>query len=864
MNASARGAWLVNSAGNEGEAHVSTGFSVSDPAAASTDLALSMSNAATVSTGSDLFFTVRVANRGPDTATNVQLTDVQPTNTTFVSPVTQTAGTASFSCTGTTTVTCTATSMAKGDEALLVIRYNVDTGTADQTVISNTVTVTTNTTELNNADNTFESSATVDNSTPPTPSCVLDCPANITVTANTSENNVAGAHVTFEAAQPIGDCGAITTSTPSGSFFPVGTTTVNVTSGTNGGTCSFNVIVTQAPLTINCPPNKNVTAAQGETTANVDPGTPTTNPTTGVTVTGVRSDDDDDPNTPPLSLTAPYPIGVTYISWTVRETSTGRTATCTQVITVNAAGRANLTISCPADQTVAAPSGQCEATVNTGTPTTNPSDNNVTVQGERSDGLAVSAPYPAGITYITWTATDAVNGQVASCTQTITVTTDSSDTTPPTFTHVPDNVSVTTNSCGQIVEESQLGTAEATDTGNNCSPGTVTITRTGVPPGNFFPTGTTTITYTARDAAGNTATATQTVTVTEDPAVPPTIQAPANVTAYTGAGATSCGTVVSNATLGTATAQDNCPGVMVTRSGVPAGNIFPVGNTTVTYTATDRSGNTAQANQTVTVIDNTPPVVTPPGPVTLYTGPGATSCGVTVTDLNGTFGTGSATDNCPGVGAVTRSGVPSGNVFPVGDTTLTYSATDAHGNTGSATQTVTVIDNTVPVISCPASITIEPTCPSGAIATYTTPTATDNCGVQSVVRTAGLASGSVFPIGTTTVTHTATDIHGNQSSCSFTVTVLTPHAVVQNLINSVQASSLTGTQKNGLLAKLTAALGAIDSGQTNVACNKLDAFINSVQTLISHGDISAAQGNAWISSANHVRNTIGCTNNPCS
>jgi hypothetical protein len=879
-NASARGAWLVNSAGNEGEAHVSTGFSVSDPAAASTDLALSMSNPETVSASSDLLFTVRIANKGPDT-TNVQFTDVQPVNTTFVS-ATQTDGAATFSCTGTSTVTCTATAMPKGDQALLVLVYNVNGGTSDGTVISNTVTVVptpTTTTELNSADNTFESTATVDSSTAPTPTCVLSCPANITVTANTSENSVTGAHVTFEAAQPIGDCGAITTSTPSGSFFPVGTTPVSVTSETNGGSCSFNVIVTEAPLTINCPANQTVTAATGDTTANVNPGTPTTNPTTGVTVTGVRSDDDEDPDTAPLSLTAPYPIGVTYISWTVTENATGRTATCTQVINVNAAGRANLTMSCPANQTVAAPSGSCEATVNPGTPTTNPSDANVTLFATRSDGKPMydcdvnnnctrrssDDPFAAGLTIITWTATDSVNGQVASCTQTITVTTDTGDTTPPTFTNVPGPVSVTTNSCGQVVDESQLGTATATDTGNNCSPGTVTILRTGVPPGNFFPTGTTTITYTATDAAGNTSPpATQTVTVTESPAIPPTVIAPADVTAFTGPGATSCGATVSNATLGTATASDNCAGVTVVRTGVPAGNVFPVGNTTVTYTATDRSGNQASDTQVVTVVDNTVPVVTAPGTVTLYTGPGATSCGVTVSNLDGTFSTGSATDNCPGVGAVTRSGVPSGNVFPVGDTTLTYSATDAHGNTGQATQLVTVVDNTAPVISCPVNIVIEPTCPSGAIATYSTPTATDNCAVQSISRTAGGASGTVFPIGTTTVTHLATDIHGNTSSCSFTVTVLTPQAVVQNLIDSVQASSLTGTQKNGLLSKLNAALSAINSGQTNVACNKLSEFVNSVGTLISHGDISAATGNAWISSANHVRNTIGCTNNPCS
>jgi hypothetical protein len=123
----------------------------------------------------------------------------------------------------------------------------------------------------------------------------------------------------------------------------------------------------------------------------------------------------------------------------------------------------------------------------------------------------------------------------------------------------------------------------------------------------------------------------------------------------------------------------------------------------------------------------------------------------------------------------------------------------------------------------------------------------------------------VFPIGTTTVTYSVTDAHGNGPvSCSFTVTVLTPQAVIQNLKNSVSASSLTGTQKNGLLAKLDAALQGLNSGQTNVACNKLSEFNNSVGVLISNGSLSSATGNAWISSSNHVRNTIGCTNLPCS
>jgi len=59
-------------------------------------------------------------------------------------------------------------------------------------------------------------------------------------------------------------------------------------------------------------------------------------------------------------------------------------------------------------------------------------------------------------------------------------------------------------------------------------------------------------------------------------------------------------------------------------------------------------------------------------------------------------------DNCTGV-TISRSGVPPNNVFPVGETLITYTATDNAGNATSVTQTVTVTDNTLPVISNPAA-----------------------------------------------------------------------------------------------------------------------------------------------------------------
>jgi len=655
-----RGTWKVNVLSGDGRRLDSVRFTVSgDPAA---DLSLSKSiNGGAPDAGTDFSYTITLTNFGPNAASAVSLSDPTPVNATFVS-VSQLSG-PTFSCSTSDQVVCERPSLAAGETASFEVTYNAGAANSSVTNIAN---VTSTTTELNPFDNTASSGSVDiggDGGTPPT--CSLECPNDITVSTNTA----GGANVTFAVAEVFGDCGTVTTSHASGSFFPTGTTTVTATSSTGGGSCTFTVTVIDAPApTISCPANQTVTAPPGSVEATVSVGSPTVTGT-GVTVVGLRGDE--------ASVGDPYPVGTTLITWRATD-QFDRSASCVQSITVTSPGAP--TIVCPSDKSFE--QNGCDPLALTlaqiGTPSTTGS--NVATHGTRSDGLDIeNDPYPIGTTVITWTATDDID-RVVSCTQRITVTA-SGDTENPVVT-APPSVSVTTNSCGQIVGESELGTPTATD---NCV--VVSIARNGAPAGNLFPIGTTTITYVATDGAGNTATATQAVTVTESPAIPPTVNAPADLTLNTGPGATACGVVVGDATLGSAMTSDNCPGMTVTRSGVPSGNLFPVGTTVVTYTATDRSGNTASDTQTVTVLDNTPPVVTLNG-----VNPIAVECHTSFADPGAT-----ANDACAGSIAVTATN--NVNVDVPGSYMVTYTATDGTGNSATATRTVNVIDTTPPTVA---------------------------------------------------------------------------------------------------------------------------------------------------------------------
>ncbi len=224
-----------------------------------------------------------------------------------------------------------------------------------------------------------------------------------------------------------------------------------------------------------------------------------------------------------------------------------------------------------------------------------------------------------------------------------------------------------------------------------------------------------------------------------------------------------------------------------------SGSFFPVGTTTVTCTADSGGdigvpsgkGGPASCSFTVTVNDTQPPSITCPSKQIVDAGPNMCSAVVN-------YPAPTASDNCPGV-TVTCTPASSTS-FPLGNTVVNCTATDASGNSSSCKFIVTVKDAQPPSITCPANITAVTPNPNsgGAVVTYPTPVATDNCSTPVTV-TCSPASGTTFPRGTTVVTCTARDGSGNIATCTFTVTVY--DICIQddtNPANAVVANSFTG------------------------------------------------------------------------
>jgi flagellin-like hook-associated protein FlgL len=369
------------------------------------------------------------------------------------------------------------------------------------------------------------------------------------------------------------------------------------------------------------------------------------------------------------------------------------------------------------------------------------------VDGALTASCSPASPqtFSVGTHTITCTATDSHSNEGSA---TFTVTVNAAPNTPPTLILPGD---ITREATGPTTPVTF--TVTATDLEDNPDP-TPTCSPTS---GSAFPIGTTTVNCSVTDSSGASDSGSFDVTVQDT--TPPTVTPPANVVA-SATGPT--GAVVS---YGTATATDLVDGSLPAECDPLSGSLFPLGTTAVDCTSTDDAGNTGTASFTVTVQDAGAPVVDVPDNVTVEaTGP----AGATVN-----YGTVTATDDVDGPLTGVTCSKASGTVFPIAQTSVTCSATDSQGNTGSGTFFVTVRDTTPPVVTPPADIAIKSATPipatDGVIEAFL-----NGASAADLVDEAPQISNDApdtFELGFTTVTFTARDDHGNAATATAKVEV---------------------------------------------------------------------------------------------
>jgi len=186
---------------------------------------------------------------------------------------------------------------------------------------------------------------------------------------------------------------------------------------------------------------------------------------------------------------------------------------------------------------------------------------------------------------------------------------------------------------------------------------------------------------------------------------------------------------------------------------------------TRTWTATDACGNSSSASQTVHIDDTTDPVISGVGNDTT----------IACTD-SPVFSDPSVSDNCD----------PNPSLAFVDDTTQgdcpqnysilrIWTATDACGNQSADSQTISVVDDEAPVLTCAPDGTIE--CQDELV--FTPPTGTDNCDPDFVIDTVSFDStvGPNFDQMTYTMCWVATDACGNVSDecCQTIIRNACPH-----------------------------------------------------------------------------------------
>jgi uncharacterized delta-60 repeat protein len=171
-----------------------------------------------------------------------------------------------------------------------------------------------------------------------------------------------------------------------------------------------------------------------------------------------------------------------------------------------------------------------------------------------------------------------------------------------------------------------------------------------------------------------------------------------------------------------------------------------------------------------------------------------------------------------------------------------------------------IVDGSAPLLTLPSTVRIDATTPTGATASYGV-SASDDLDDSPTVACSP-QSGTVLPIGITTVVCTAADASENAAGGNFQVVVLGATQQIDNLATQVKAVNAKQGVADSLDAKLQNVLDALNSAKTGdkgSACNKLDSFINEVRAQTGAGkSLTQADADRLIADAQRIKAVIGC------
>lgn len=198
--------------------------------------------------GGDITYTISFRNNGPGPGLNAKVTDAVPANTTLVSATTASPGwgrTDAVPVGGTGNIVFAKASVANGETAMFQIVVKVNAGTVHGTTITNTATASSDLSDPTPGNNSKSATTTVD---PTPPTFTNGCPAAINAAAPATCPFSGSGTVTYASPAVSDNCPGATVACvpPSGSMFPVGTTTVTCTATDTAGntaTCTFPVTV---------------------------------------------------------------------------------------------------------------------------------------------------------------------------------------------------------------------------------------------------------------------------------------------------------------------------------------------------------------------------------------------------------------------------------------------------------------------------------------------------------------------------------------------------------------------------------------------------------------------------------------------